>query len=297
MNIEELEKLRKKARNKIIIGILISVAISIAIYIFFKSVIAYFIFIISIIITIVITRGPVRKFTLAFKDTFVLKSLNNVFTNLAYHPEKGLNKEIIANTGMMDMGDRYSSNDLISAKYKNISVQQADVHIEEERETRDKDGNTHTYYVTLFKGRWMVFDFNKEFKANIQVRSKNFLNARANTFLGKSKYNKVAMEDQEFNKMFRIFAQDDHDAFYILTPHLMEKIKKLSESVKSPLLFCFVDNKLHIGIENGKDSFEHSVFKKINEEEEKNKISSEIKEITNFVDELDLDNDLFRKEA
>ena len=110
-------------------------------------------------------------------------------------------------------------------------------------------------------------------------------------------YIKVSMEDQIFNKNFRIYAQDEHDAFYILTPSLMEKIKNLESSISGKLLFCFIDNKLHVGIQNNKDSFEHSIFTKIDEEKVKNEISKDIKMITAFVDELNLDNNLFRREV
>ena len=77
----------------------------------------------------------------------------------------------------------------------------------------------------------------------------------------------------------------------------MEKIKKLTSNISGSLLFCFIDNKLHIGIQNNKDSFEHSIFTKINAEEVTKEISQDIKLITNFVDELNLDNDLFRREV
>ena len=105
------------------------------------------------------------------------------------------------------------------------------------------------------------------------------------------------MEDQDFNNKFKIYAQNEHDAFYILTPSLMEKLKKVTGNVRGKLLFCFIDNRLHIGLQNNKDSFEHSIYTKINEEKVINEISQDIKLITNFVDELSLDNSLFRREV
>ncbi len=83
----------------------------------------------------------------------------------------------------------------------------------------------------------------------------------------------------------------------ILTPHTMESIKNLKKNIDGTILLCFIDNKLHVGLQNGKDSFEASIWKKINEEEINQKLDIEIKEITNFIDELKLDNDLFRKEV
>ena len=47
---------------------------------------------------------------------------------------------------------------------------------------------------------------------------------------------------------------------------------------------------------NYEDSFEHkSVFKPIDEEKTRTDISTDIQKITMFIDELELDNDLFKK--
>ena len=298
MTIEEVETLRKKAKKNSLTGVFLSIGLAVLVSIITKGpFLFFFILIIGIIITSVVNKQPTRNFIMAFKETFVKKSLETVFTDLVYEPEKGLNSAVIANTRMMDMGDRYTSNDFISGKYKNINIVQADVHIEEEHQSTDSEGHTTTTWVTIFRGRWMVFDFNKPFKANIQVCQKGFGNSRIYNWGAKIKYKKVMMEDQAFNNSFRTYAQDEHEAFYILTPALMEKIKKLTNNISGKLLFCFVDNKLHIGLQNGKDSFEHSIYKKIDEEKVTNEISQDIKIITNFVDELSLDNTLFRREV
>lgn len=298
MSIEELEKLRIKARNIVLTGIICSVGIALLIFFLTKLFpILFIVTIVGIIVTLIISSKPTREFTLAFKKTFVLKALKTVFTDLMYEPEKGIDKSIIGNTKMMNMGDRYSSNDYISAKYKNINVIQADVHIEEEHETRDSDGNRTTHWVTIFMGRWMIFDFNKTFKANIQVAQKGFGNSRISNWGNKLKYKKVMMEDQMFNNQFRTYAQNEHDAFYVLTPALMDKIKNLTNTISGKILLCFIDNKLHVGIQNNKDSFEHGIFTKINENKVIEDISKDIKLITKFVDDLDLDNDLFRREV
>lgn len=298
MSIEELELLRKKARNKVLIGIFCSIVVGIIIY-FITNIIQVLFAVpfFGIILTLIFTSNSSKKFALAFKETYVLKSLKSVFTDLNYEPERGLPESVIRNTQMMDMGDRYSSNDYISAKYKNINVEQADVHIQEEHQSTDKDGHTTTTWVTIFMGRWMIFDFNKNFKANIQVSQKGFGNSRINNWGTKTKYKKVMMEDQSFNNEFRTYAQSEHEAFYILTPSLMEKIKRLKSTINGKILLCFIDNKLHVGIQNSKDSFEHSIFKKIDEEKVYEEISKDIKLITSFVDELNLDNNLFRKEV
>ena len=140
----------------------------------------------------------------------------------------------------------------------------------------------------------MIFDFNKKFKANIQVASYYF---DANSLPWSKKFTRVKMEDIEFNKTFNVYAESEHEAFYILTPHFMEKLKDITKKIKCGVMFCFVDNRLHIAVDNNKDSFEYNVFKPINEQQIEENISNDIKLITNFVDELNLDNDLFRREV
>lgn len=306
MDKEDLVKIQneviKKSKIINIITLIIWVIAMIILYSMDVKLVSYFttsiiIIIVKSIIKSILLGKQVNEFNNGFKNKYVLSSLNKIFTDLNYFPDKGLHYSVIANTRMMDMGDRYSSNDYFEGKYKNVNVRQADVHIEEEEETTDSEGNTTTTWVTIFKGKWMIFDFNKSFTANVQVSQKGFGNSRVNNWGEKNKYKKVEMEDVEFNKMFRIYAQNEHDAFYILTPSLMEKIKKLANSVDGKLLMCFIDNELHIGLYNYKDSFEYNVYKKIDEEKINNDISKDIKIITDFIDELNLDNSLFRREV
>ena len=299
---EQLEEMRIALKKKytlfIIIGIIVVAITSIITFIFKMPPILVIVgMVLTFIIALLCTGKKAREYSLAFKSYFVKSSLEKIFTNLKYQPESGISRSTIAETNMMRMGDRYSSNDLVTGNYKTIGFTQSDVHIEEEHETRDSDGNTRTYYVTIFKGRWMIFDFNKSFKADVQVAQKGFGNNKVGSWLsGQQKFHKVEMESQEFNKAFNVYAQQPLDAFYILTPKIMEKIRNLDERNDGRLLLCFIDNKLHVGIYNYEDSFEHqSVFKPTDEEKTRNNISTDIQKITMFIDELELDNDLFKK--
>lgn len=305
MTYDELENKRKDYRKKIIICALITIGLA-ALIIFLTKRIAFVMIavIIGVILKLIIATKAENEYSKAYKDYFVKSGLKNIFTDIRYTPDKGIAESTIANTRMMYMGDRYNSNDLISAKYKGINFTQADVHIEEERQSTDSEGHTRTYYVTIFRGRWMMFDFNKNFKSNVQVAEKGFGNNHVDKkglFSKKNEgeyYKKVEMESTSFNNKFKVYAQSEHEAFYLLTPALMEKIERLAANNGGKILLCFINNRLHIGLYDGKDSFEApNCFKKINEENEINKTNKDILTISQFVDELSLDNDLFRKEV
>lgn len=311
MNIDELKELQKKIikRNKVCntIGILLFLSISaiISFILWQKKIeIQFIIFSIlfvgavcAIIITIIksiINSKNINRFNQEFKNIFVLNALKKNFENINYDEGQGFDEDFVENMNMLDTGDAFHSNDYIEGKYKNINFSQSDIHILEKHEEKDMDGDKKEVWKTIFLGRLMIFDFNKTFKANLQVISSYFY-PRALT--RKIKLNKVTLEDPEFNDEFTVLAENEHEAFYILTPHFMERIKELTNKLNCPIMFYFSNNKLNIAINNNDDSFEWDVLKPINEKIIEENITKDIKLITDFVDELNLDNDLFKKEV
>lgn len=295
MDINELEILRKKAVRKVMIS-MISIMSIVFILMYFdilhESNMLFFL-LLSYIISMAISSPNINKFKQQYKSIIVLEIFKNVFTDITYRPNYGIPEEDISNTNMMRMGDKYYSNDYIKAKYKNVPFEFSDIKIE--NEYTDSDGDKHTEI--LFKGQWYIFDFNKKFKADMQVCERFFRNAKRGGFFDYGKFNKVELEDIEFNKQFNVYAQNELDVFYVLTPNTMERIKELNQKTDGKLLLCFIDNKLHVGLHNSKDLFEQSIFKKIDIEKNNKKVKNEILLITQFIDILNLDNDLFRKEV
>ena len=253
---------------------------------------AIFVFAITAIIVTIATRKEAAEYKKIYKAYFVAQNLAKTFTNLQYHHEAGLNKQVLAATQMINTGDRYSSNDLTMGKYKNVNFTQADVHIEEE--CTDSDGDTH--YTTIFRGRFMIFEFPKKFNFKLEVVSKFFGVGKVpgrNPQTGR-KFEKFEVESIDFNKKFKIYAEDGFETFYLLDPSFILKIEKVSAEYDKKMIFCFVDNKLYVGINEGKDSFEPPrPSKPIDEQLEIEKVSHDIKVITDFVDELSLDRKIF----
>ena len=290
--IMELENLRLKARNKAI-KVMIIDAIIIILSFFLANTFFIFIAIVgAVILYWAICAKPTKEFVDKYKKTIILDTFNKKFSDVNYQPDIGIDSNVIAQTQMMRMGDIYSSNDYVRAKYKNISFESADVLIQEEY--TDSDGDTH--YTTLFQGQWFIFDFNKPFKADLQVCEKNFTNAKRKGLFAKKeeRLHKVELEDIEFNKLFNVYSQVEVEAFYVLTPNVMQHIKELNNKIPGSLLFCFINNKLHVGLYNNKDLFEASIFIKVDAVKDEQRTLQEISYITDFVDILQLDNTLFK---
>ena len=134
MDINKLKELQSKALKSILITAIVVAVITI-IFALVTQIIEILVFglMAGLFLCIFISASPRKEFRLMFKKVFVEKSLQSVFTDLDYRPDQGLNRYTIASTQMMDMGDRYSSNDFISAKYINPQV------IEIEFQCLDKD--------------------------------------------------------------------------------------------------------------------------------------------------------------
>jgi len=260
-------------------------------------VIAAWIIVVISVLSIELAREKYRQ---AFKLAFVPEALAQVFTDLDYDPDKGISQQTIANTRMMYIGDRFQAEDYVSGRYKNVGFEQSDVLIQR-RNSNNKSTDTRirvskSSYTTTFQGRWLIFDFNKQFRFKLQIIQKGFRNTKKKHLFRKSVslLDSVELESTDFHKKFKVFAQNEHEAFYIITPVFMERIQNLTAHSKGKLMFCFIGNRLHIAIQDNKDSFEApSVFKRIDEEKATRKIREEIEVITQFIDELSLDNNLF----
>ncbi|MEE3343026.1 MAG: DUF3137 domain-containing protein [Bacilli bacterium] len=302
MSIDELRRIQKSIKSKSLIIDISSYVIIIIVlccrYFSLKnsiySVIVDDLFscIINVLIIVALIRGvfikikqfvierELKEFNDNYKKTFILSSLMKSFDNLTYDFDRGLPMDVIASTELIDLADAYSSNDYVSGTYRNIRFEQADVIIEK----RDEDDD----YIKVFLGKWIIFDFGKKFYSNIHIYKRSLKN------WWKGKYKEIKLEDETFNKKYLVFAENEHDAFYVLTPHFMEKIDSVMSKLDCEVSLGFVDNKLHIAINNYNDSFEYNVYKEINEEKIISEVSKDIKIIIDFVDELQLDNDLFK---
>ena len=314
MSVEELKLLQAKIiqRNKkcnIIGSIVICIAIIVFIFLFFKfthfkiefpltisfslillTFIMFEIFILVLILSIIksnINGKDIKTFNRQFKKVFVLKTLQSFFDNVDYKPNGGFNETYVEEIGVIDIGDNFDSTNYISGTYKNIPFQQADIEIQEKNEEKDEDGETEIEYEEIFLGRFMIFDFKKNFKTSLIISSNDFDSL---SLPSDKDFLEISTENSEFNTSFNVYGENEQDTFYILTPHLIEKIINIKKKLNCPIMLAFVDGKLHVAINNYEDSFEYNVFMPINEQQVKANIVNDIKLITDLVDDLNLDN-------
>lgn len=187
----------------------------------------------------------------AFKETVVKKDLESVFDNVDFRPNEKLDETIVKGTALFGYYDIYSGNDYLSADYHGHHFLQSDIHLLEEKEETytDDDGDSHTrtVYVTIFRGRLMVFDYDAISNEPVAVHDR----AR------KKPKNSEAIQTEldAFNRQFSIIAPSPAAALRILTPPVLEGIVLARGKLGYPLFLSFKDDKLYVALANG-DAFE-----------------------------------------
>ena len=112
-----------------------------------------------------------------------------------------------------------------------------------------------------FTGFFLKADFNKDFLGQIYVLpdiAENLLG-----FVGKElqeldifRGQLVNLEDSEFEKLFKVYSNNQITARYILTTSLMKRITKLNSNVSEEIYISFIDSKMYLAIPYFYDLFE-----------------------------------------
>lgn len=220
-----------------------------------------------------------------YKDTFIPGILNEKFDSAKFEYWGGLTEMEVMQTSLYKLGNCLESEDLLTGEYKGVSFKQADVHIWNHVESEDKNED-----VEYFDGRIIMFDTKSDYCSSVRVISKPRTSGKGDYRLGFDEEHRVEMESMEFNDAFKVYARTGHDAFYILTPDVMEKMMKIfqeycrtSGNRYRDMSFHFRDDKFYFAIENGGSSFEPGKLP-ISYPEEKKKLETDVQVIIDLIE-------------
>ena len=223
-------------------------------------------------------KPMVDDYKLSFKDAVVKPALEEFLSDLDYRPTESIPYPDILASRLFPAHTECSGNDLIKAKYRDLSFTQSNVTMLDEREVMgdpENGGVTTTEKVVVFSGTLMMMDFDAFSGEPVAVRRRS----------GKPGKNDILTESDAFNKLFRIDAKDAVSALRILTPPVLEGFINASEKLKCPLEAAFRNDKLYITLANG-DTLEanETGTRTINEQRER--IKTEMQDILSVVDNI-----------
>lgn len=237
---------------------------------------AVLVFLGILIIGIIRYSGDYEK---DYKESLVRSVFERYFTDIKMQ-DAGFDYEFVEQTRLIPCGNTYSSDDQISGMYHGIHFTRSDVCMQQVTRT----GKTTTT-TTYFSGYWMVFDFPKSFTSYLCVKERGFSGGNPGGWF--SSIEKFKMENELFNRVYQVYGSSQHDAFYILTPHFMESLLELNEKFYGDLCIGFIENQIHVLIDNHENSFEAPLLREINEEEIRS-IDKQVRVITRIIDCLNL---------
>lgn len=197
------------------------------------------------------------RFNAAYKDRYVLSTIRKtgMFENLSYNKSSGFTFEDISRASVIDSGIKhyYLSEDFVTGSYHGIQFAFSDVH------TRKLVKASKGMRVeTIFNGqvlRFSAFDDIKISHGIVQIFQKEFLS----NLKGRIAEHKIETENSAFNRKFDIYASDEHNAYYILTPQLMEKIEEFADQAGAQIAISFLGPTMFVAVNRRLSMFEPNV--------------------------------------
>lgn len=294
-----LDKERKQVDRRVLLIGLIAVILIVIIGRFRGSATFYFQIVLGVFAAIVISLTS-KKYRLNFKNKIVLKIAAFVDENLVYSPEGFVSREEFSNSAIFQKYcNSFTGEDHFQGKIGKTAIEFSEV-VGRHKTTTGTGSKRKEQYTTIFKGVFFVADFNKNFSGYTLV-----LPDTAEKMLGKfgqnlqafsSRGELIKLEDPEFEKEFCVYASDQVEARYILSPSLMQRIVEFKRKWNTKVYLSFRDSKVYIAIKMDKNLFETRLFKSI---VDYNFIEENIRFLillTGIVEDLNLNRRIWTKE-
>lgn len=207
----------------------------------------------------------------------IMPSVCRCFGDFTWRPNYEWHRTFV-DSGVIKNYTRVDVDDVFIGSYKSVGIKV----IEAMYET-----GSGRYRQTVFDGVIVKLDMNKNFKGHtILTDDKLFHNSPVRHL------KRTELEDVEFEKKYDVFTDDPIEARYILTPALMEKIKKIKVAIYCKELKCaFYQNNLIISIATGdKDLFSiGSLVRPVADPEQFKELMEQFVSILELIDILELD--------
>jgi hypothetical protein len=160
--------------------------------------------------------------------------------NLEFEYQKNLDLEEVLSSRLFKKPDEYNSDGLIKGVVLDFPFKASNISLWEIEEERDSEGNTQTVRNLIFSGRLYIIDtpFNKR-KIIITSGRHNLPSTKG--------MQKTKLESGEFNKLFRVLAEDQVEVRRVLTPNVMERFIDLRKKV-GEFHVSIIENKVYVAI-------------------------------------------------
>jgi hypothetical protein len=304
--LRRLERQRQSRVQMVLFGVALGAVILVGVLIVTVAAAASPLIIIGIIAAIIVAAavGSIgnKSYVGNFKAAVIMPLVKFVDEALEYRPESCITEDDFIRSRIFSRKpDRYKGDDLVMGRIGVTQVAFSEVHAE--YKTTSHTGKTrHTEWHTIFKGLFFIGDFNKDFQRTTVV-----LPDYAEKLLGKwgqalqgmtflSDLKLVKLEDQEFEREFVVYSQDQVEARYILSPGLMQRIVQFKRKTGKDISLSFVGSKVFLAVPHTEDLFEPKLFKTLLDFEVVRQYFEDLSIGVEVVDDLNLNTRIWSKE-
>jgi uncharacterized protein DUF3137 len=302
--LQELEKDRKHLRHRIIvIGIIYSLVVFLLTFVLvpFLNEAPDFLFFIAFgyfALGAIIYKFLIKDYTKEFKQSVIKPLIHAIDDKLSYNSNHHVTEHLFKRSDLFSEPDRMNGNDYVRGNIDGTKIEFSDVHAEK----RQKDSKGRESWSTIFKGLFIVAEFNKNFHGKTLIlpdtAQSTFGNLIGN-WLQSNNFSRdelVKMDDNNFEKEFVVYSSDQIEARYILSHSLMKKLLLFKNKSQHPVYISFIGNHIHMAIYYDKDLFEPSIFRSLLEYKIAMEYVKTLHLAISIVDELKLNQKLWSKQ-
>ena len=169
--LKEFEEYRVKVCKKANIYLFIGIALVVLglLLVLLTELPIFVLFVIAGFIFIGISSNMKSKLSKEFKQKFIVNLVKEMYPNCIYNPNVGIHLEALLQPGFFARPDRWFLEDYLKASYDDVEFEMCDFTFQERHVTTDSKGNRRVTYVTYAQGRYMIFDFKREFNQILKV--------------------------------------------------------------------------------------------------------------------------------
>lgn len=248
----------------------------------------------------VLTRG----FRAEFKRQVIGAVAGFVDPSLSYHPKRHISQRQFKGNRIFDHRiDRFGGEDYVAGKIEATAIEFSEVHAEYKTTSRSSKGGSRTTWHTIFKGLFIVADFNKHFRGmtvvlpDVAEKVLGWLGQKLQDmtdFLRPGEL--VKLEDPEFEREFVVYGDDQVEARYILSPSLMQRLLEFKRKTDRQVCFSFVQSNVCIAITTARNMFEPRWSRTLVDRALVQEYLRDLEFAVSIVDDLNLNTRIWTKE-
>lgn len=236
-----------------------------------------------------------------YKSTIIARIARFVDEGLTYNPDGFVSEEQFVKSRIFTQScDSYEGEDHFRGKIGKTEIEFSEVTAKHRETTQTKSGTKEEYY-TIFRGLFIIADFNKYFKTHTVVvpDTAEKLFGKFGQTLQSLSYDRgklIRLENPDFEKEFCVYGDDQVEARYILTPSLMERILAFKHKWNTRVWLSFLESKVYIAIDMNKNLFEMRIFRPADDYEYIEQNFRFMVLLTEIVEDLNLNTRIWTKE-